>query len=359
MKTKTKRNLPAAVLTAALVIAPSIPVAFAASFQVQVSPVVPTDIVGGAVDADVDDAAKFAWDQFIALNWPALTTDGLRDVPDTTLPFGDPDYDGPLVWHTYRHKAEILPGTGDPSGYDTTAEDFGYSTLPPVYQYNPDDVINGGIVQACPDQTPVDSPALINLDETTQIGLNTMFAGVAPTDIDPDVNFYPQAIRFLAQGNETYYKYLVDPDALESDGDPLYTHPQPCPSDSGDEGYDHTYCEAQRNFKAVSQGNGTPSVLPGIAVDFPDGTILIKGGFRELTDDEAASGRFYKTTVRYYEDIAGTSDPIQHCYYEREWGLVALHIIHKTPTSPNFVFATFEQVDKLLTADGDPEENED
>jgi len=354
----SKRSLPAMAISSMLVIAPAIPVAFAATFQVEVTPVVPTDIVGGAVNADVDDAAKFAWEQFIALNWPALTTDGLRDVPDTTLPFGNPNYSGPLVWHTYRHKAEIFPGTGDPAGYDTSAEDFGYSTLPPVYQYNPDIVENGGIVPACEGQTEVTEPAFINLDETTQIGLNTMFAGAAPTDIDPDINSFPQAIRFLAQGNETYYKYNVNPDQLESGGDALYTHPSPCPSVEGDPGYDHTYCVAKRNFTAVSQSNGETVVLPGFDVRYPEGTILVKGGFRELTDDEAASGRFYTTTVRYYEDIPDT-DPAEHCYHEREWGLVALHIIHKTPTSPNFVFSTFEQVDNLLTADGNPVENED
>lgn len=339
-----------------VVIAMTMPSAFADTFQVEVSPVVPTDIVGGAVDADVDDAAKFAWQQFIALNWPASTTDGARDVADTTLPFGDPNYDGPLVWHTYRHKSEIFPGSGDPAGYDVTADDFGYSTLPPVYLYQPD-IGDNGVVPACNGQDPLAEPSLINLDETTQIGLNYMFAGTAPTDIDPDINSFPQTARFLAQGNQVYYEYAVDPDALEIGGDPLYTHPK-CPTVDTDPGYDHTYCVAQRNFKAVSGGNGNPATLPGIVVDFPDGTILVKGAFRELNDDEANSGRFYKTTVRYYEDIPNTN-PKKHCYWQRIWGLIGLHIIHKTPTSPNFVFATFEQVDNLLTADGNPVENED
>lgn len=354
MSLKFNRVLFAALTSAFLISASTIPVALAANWQVEVSPVVPADIDGGTVDADVDDAAKFAWQQFIALNWPALTTDGLRDRADTTLPFGDPNYAGPLVWHTFRHKVEMFPGSGDPAGYVPTADDFGYSTLPPVYTYGPD-VGDNGQVPACDGQDPVDSPSLINLDETTQIGLNYMLAGVAPTGIDADVNSFPQAVRFLAQGNQVYFEYVVDPDALEAGGDPLYTHPSPCPSDDTDPDYDHTYCEARRNFTAVSGGNGTPSVVPGIFVNFPAGTILVKGAFRELTEEEAASGRFYKTTVRYYEDI----DTTDHCYWEGEWGLVSLHIIHRTPTSPNFVFATFEQVDNLLTADGDPVENED
>jgi hypothetical protein len=339
----------------------------AETFIIDVTPVVPTDIPGGAVDADVDDAANFAWEQFIALNWPADTSGGQRDVADETATFGDPAYDGPLVWHTFRHKSEIFPGSGAPAGYDDTAPDFGYSTLPPVYTYGPD-IGENGIVPACPPQPPVDpmDTALINLDETSQIGLDYMFAGVAPTsgDISNGINSVPQLIRFLAQGNKTYYKYIADPDALVTDGDPLYTHPK-CPlSPTGDvpDPYDHTYCVAKRNFKAVSKGNGTTTTLPGITVNFPAGTILAKGGFRELTDDEANSGRFYTTTVRYYEDdedneIGGTTGEL--CYMEATWGLVSLHIIHKTPTAPSFVYSTFEQVDNLMTQDGIPVEGED
>jgi hypothetical protein len=188
-----------------------------------------------------------------------------------------------------------------------------------------------------------------------------MFAGTAPEDIENEVNSFPQAARFLAQGNQVYFEYVVNPDALQPDGDPLYTHPA-CPMDEGDPGYDHTYCQAKRNFTAVSGGDGSPSVLAAPYVDFPPGTILVKGAFRELNSDEATSGRFYVTKVRYYEDYV--PDPSQPdvkaaCYWQTEWGLVSLHIIHKTPSSPNFVFATFEQVDNLLTATGDPVENED
>jgi len=349
----TTRTLFASLLTALFSFSAALPIAVAQTISIDVSPVVPADIPGGAVNADINDAAEFAWQEFIALNWPALTTNGLRDAPDTNQPFGDPDNTGPLVWHTYRHKAEIFPGVGDPAGYDVNLPDFGYSTLPPVYTYMPP-VGNGGIVPSCPDQTPVPEPSLINLDETTQIGLNYMMAGVAPTNIPPDINSFPQTVRFLAQGNQVYYEYAVNPDALEMGGDPLYTHPSPCPSDESDPGYDHTYCQAVRNLTAVSGGDGNPIQLPGFTVEFPAGTILVKGAFRELNDEEAASGRFYMTTVRYYEDIG---DSENHCYHERVWGLVGLHIIHKTPTSPNFVFATFEQVDNLLTVDGYPDED--
>jgi len=347
MNALTKRAFFVAVSTSLLTLAAALPIAVADSSQVVISPDVPVDIVGGAVNADVDDAAQFAWQEFIALNWPADTTNGQRDVADTTLPFGDPNYTGPLVWHTFRHKAEVFPGSGDPNGYDVNAADFGYSTLPPVYLYQPT-VADNGVVPPC--VLGDDSTPYINLDETTQIGLNDMMAGVAPTtdDIPENVNSAPQLIRFLAKGNQTYYIYSVNPNALVDGGDPLYTHPSDCTDST------HTYCVAKANFQAVSTGNGAETQVQEPYVKFPVGTILAKGAWRELNDDEASSGRFYKTTVRYYED---QDDGI--CYIDAEWGLVGLHIIHKTPTSPNFVFATFEQVDNLLTATGDPVENED
>src|SRR6185436_8892988 len=34
------------------------------------------------------------------------------------------------------------------------------------------------------------------------------------------------------------------------------------------------------------------------------------------------------------------------------WGLVALHIIQKTPTAPYFIYATFSQADNILDSNG-------
>ncbi len=320
--------------------------------QIVISSDLPSDIPGGANNATLTAAAEFAWQEFIALNWPAQS--GTRDVPDETAKFGDSNFTGPLVWHTYRHKVEIYPGQGSPNGLNDTASDFGYSTLPPKYTYGTGAGDNGnGQVPACEGQTPVSEPAFINADEISQIGLDSMFAGTAPDNVAG--NSEPQLIRFLAKGNKSHFMYAVDGEALEPQGDPLYTHPKPCPTDTSDSGYDHTYCVAQRNLQAVSQSNGATTELPGITIEFPDGTIMAKGAWRELTADEMQSGRFYTTPVRYYED---SGDGEHACYREAEWGMVAMHIIHKTPSAPTFVFATYEQADALLTQGGDPVEDE-
>ncbi len=63
--------------------------------------VMPADIPGGAQAAMLQDAAAFAWQEFIALNWPAVAQTGAsgdRETPDTTKTFGevDPTFGTPL-----------------------------------------------------------------------------------------------------------------------------------------------------------------------------------------------------------------------------------------------------------------------
>src|SRR5262249_54706870 len=85
---------------------------------ITISPNFPSDVPGGAPNASLQTAAAFAWQEFIALNWPAKA--GVRDTPDPAQKFGAPTT-GPLVWHTYRAKNEIFPGSNSqnkpPHGY--------------------------------------------------------------------------------------------------------------------------------------------------------------------------------------------------------------------------------------------------
>jgi hypothetical protein len=77
-----------------------------------------------------------------------------------------------------------------------------------------------------------------------------------------------------------------------------------------------------------------------IAGDAGEGAIEIKAAWRQLTADEASSGRFFKRKVVYYTGAAGNQT-----FNNAIWGLVSLHIIHKTKSFPAFVFASWEQVD--------------
>ena len=281
-----------------------------------------------ASQANLSQAAAFAWNEFIALNWPAKS--GQRDTPDPSLKFGSQGGDVPLVWHTYRHKSEIYPGTGKPPGYDASAPDFGYNTSSPTYIYNPSDVgTSNGEVNPC--GTASSSTPWINLDEKNEIGVATMYAGISQATAYPD----PQ-ILFLAKANKEEYVYAAKNQWW-----------------GGGTAFDKAKAKTKSYIK--NHSNTPPPDSDNTLVSFPNGTVEIKTAWRRLTDEEKASGRFYSTTVRYYKDN-GNDKP---CYVDEEFGMLALHIIHKTPTAPYFIYATFEQTDNILTGNGLPVEDVD
>jgi hypothetical protein len=332
-----------------------------------ISSQLPPDIPGGAGNATITSAAIFAWQEFIALNWPAAPQTGVsgsntRGEPNTSQKFGA-DSNGssqasqPVVWETYRSKVETFPGIGYPPGYaNGPSQQYGFdvgpqyiygtrSTTPPTppggktpqgaTQNNPggtpQDVLN---VPACPLQPSVATPSYINLDEITQIGLDSMFAGVLPPTVTnptaQNANAQPQLIRFLAKGNRTFYNYVAQ--------NQYWYH-----------GEDYT--TAKNNFATAAKQNKYPPPAP--TINLPVGTVLVKAAWRPLAPGETAAG-FHTKTVRFY-DMNGTS--ATPCYREQTWALVALHIIQKTPTAPDFIYATFEYAANILTAGGQPVED--
>jgi hypothetical protein len=294
---------------------------------------VPADIPGGAQNANLTQAAIFAWQEFIGLNWPAAA--GTRETPDTSQFFGQNGTAGgsPLVWETLRAKVELFPGNGSasqgPHGWDAGPPSYGYGESA-AYIYNPGAVgTTDGNVAACTGQQPPAQPAWINLDEVTQIGLDTMYAGVLPSG-GSGGNTAPQLIRFMAKANSIEYAYVVQNQYwYKSSG----------------------LTAAQTNFVNAVDNNTPP---PQPYVFFPAGTIEVKAAWRPLAPADNPA-HFHTATVRFYETGANNFP----CYIEAQWALIALHIIQKTPTAPAFIFATFEQAENILTATGASVENTD
>jgi hypothetical protein len=304
-----------------------------AQVAITVSPSVPSDIAGGAPAATLQQAAAFAWQEFIALNWPALA--GQRDTPDPSQKFGSgngtptigetPGTGGtPLVWQTFRSKVEILNLTSSdvPPGYTPSGPSYGYNTPNPTYVYATREIA------AC--QTASSTPAWINLDETTQIGLDQMFAGGPATG--GSNNTAPQLIRFAVKANQVQYSYIAANEFF-------------LPAKK--------IGPAQNNAKAYT---ANPPVAPTPPfISFPPGTVEIKSAWRPLTSADTPS-HFHVQTVRFYEDKGPGNAP---CYFEEEWGLIALHIIQKTPTAPAFIYATFEQAENIKQPNGMAVEDQD
>jgi hypothetical protein len=315
---------------------------------------------GGAPKATMQQAAAFAWQEFIALNWPAVNQTGgvvnnayvaQRDVPDNNCKFGDPNCkDRPLVWETFRGKVEIFPGNlngNPPPGYPMVAPgdvSLGYDALP-AYNYT------GSIppcTQPSPSTSPTPVPSFINLDETDQITLNSMFAGAAPTPNQSPVNGdngAPQMIRFLAKANRVEYTYIAS-QGLQA---------------AWWQGLPGSVVNMTKTY--LNNNNASPPAgTSDQGVSLPNGTIEIKAGWRVLNDSELKSGRFLTAVARSYENMLPLPTPPaapNPCYNETTFGLVALHIIQKTKTAPYFIYATFEQADNIMTAGASPTPVED
>ena len=306
---------------------------------------------GGASQATPEQAANFAWQEFIALNWPAGPESGgsgQRGTPSSTCRFSDPGCTGPLVWETLRGKVEIFPGNhvvdpgtgktkyGPPPGYPGLKGDasFGYDSLP-VYNYQDP-------VPACDVSQTNDPVPWINLDETDQITLDNMYAGVVDPDGSPG-NSSPQLIRFLAKANRTLYGYVAGNSSASDPTNQWWAH------------IPNTVVMETKDYLAANKASPPPGSSKYVSL--PTGTIEVKAAWRPLNSAENSSGRFHTQTVRFYEQ--GSNGRFSRCYRDATWGLVALHIIQKTPSAPYFVYATFEQADNILTSKGDPIEDAD
>lgn len=102
----------------------------------------------------------------------------------------------------------------------------------------------------------------------------------------------------------------------------------------------------QYEWGFVNQSS-SPIVFP---ITLPAGTIEVKAAWRPIGSIPADQQyRYHTATIVFYE-----GDDDNPMAKTGVYALIALHIIHKTPNFPTFIFATFEQVDSLVNmATGD------
>ncbi len=251
--------------------------------------------------------------------------------------------DVPVVWQTFRHKTEVYTYDrktktrhGPPNGCDPWGDrgcTGGYSVLPPKYIYT-----KAPEVPNCSGQPEFSVPAFVNLDETSQIGENEMFAGI----VDPNkpITAEDHLIRFLAKTNKVAYDYVTHNGYYGKNRGPINTE--------------------KNNITNVVQANAAKSSYEGVAhvtgpaktISFPVGSVEIKTGWRKLGSNDNQD-TFLKSNVRYYK-----TENEEACYVESQnqnetWGMLALHIIQKTETYPDhFTFATFGHNMNIVDANG-------
>jgi hypothetical protein len=305
-----------------------------------ISPDVPHDVPSGS-SASIQDLAIFAWREFVALNWVAMdpaTPPNQRGRPNTNVDFlsikADQNGNFPLlVWQTYRHKNELFPSDGQTdASFDSSAPTYKYQSQP-----------SAGKNSAPPPGQSATLTSFNNLDETSQIGLCNMFAH---TELAP-----PIRIAYEAKVNRAVFDYA---NAANFTKDPnsrngaLIQAKRKTITNLAQYGGICLADPAKTDPSIVSLPCGDATV----AGDQGEGAIEIKAAWRPLTSQEAARGRFFTQKVIFYQ---GT--PPNQTYNNAIYGLIALHIIHKTKSFPAFVFASWEQVDNYDDGTGQNTEN--
>jgi hypothetical protein len=311
---------------------------------------VPHDVV----DSSQVALSRFAWQEFIALNWPSNynTISHKRGKPNTSknvLDFLSPDNNGQLVWQTYKHRVEMYPK-------DTAKFNQSFNSAP-QYFYEVDGQSSITSLNST-EIKPLNMVTTIfnNLDETSELNLCTVFVDGDPNS--PGAGNYknagaasalpgaPRRMIYEAKGNEDMFNYIKGNllyDSITRTNKISYTK-----NIITQKPYGAVYPTPDSNMLSFPFGKNGGT----------EGSIEVKATWRQLTLKEYNTGRYLTAPILYYRQGKPDSPSTDtKTYYDiipatptatsLPYGLVGLHIIHKTVNFPSYVFATFEQVDNL------------
>jgi hypothetical protein len=293
-----------------------------------VSASIPRDLPSGAQHASAQEAAIFAWQEFIALNWPAAAKH--RELADRSRKL---DADAPRVWETFRGRVEGFPGTGKP--FTKPSKDYDYEA-PPHYSYDPEKVTGGAAPGEAPPCEGVSAHAEVPWNNLDEINHNHVRSSLSPAGPFPG-----QQTLLESKLNKLEYVYVA---ARGWYGDKPIRSAR---TRTGD--YVRSKLKAPPPAARADDPDDTEYV------SLPTGSIEVKAAWRRLGAKDDSS-RFYSNRVRYYRSEQG-----HPCYVDSSrddsdrWGLLAFHVMHKTPSAPYFVWATFEQVDVLVSEETGPD----
>lgn len=272
----------------------------------QMNAVIPND----TVISDQPTMNCFAWQEFIALNWAAAS--GQRGVADpnvTAQQFGTPNASAPTVWETYKSNTEVfLPGGAKPKSWNVPAPTSSCTT-------------SNKAVKALlrkPGARVLSMASAFgdfNLDESNQA------SGQWLADQNGNLIYYEIKLNqdeFNAIVNNGFYNANVQTQTAS-------TGVNPTPGGA-----------YQVKLPAGCNAGSCPNNGQAIV-----GAIELKAAWRILTDPSQ--------NARYLTSQAVLMQPTGACSVATV-GLVGLHIVHKTVTQPQFIWATFEHIDNVPPA---------
>jgi hypothetical protein len=264
------------------------------------SPNLPTDVILTCPNGNgINDFDDFSWRSFVALIWPAVQ--GQRGVPDTTKT--NFPVSGPLVFETYKADWESFPPPKSPNPPPAPAPWTSFA----------------GTNNPCGSSVNVGWGDLV-LASYTKFG-NLGLAGFGNFFTGPLIasgftqQGMQQYVRFQASYNETEYNQILD---------------------------NRWYLQANLgNLTFCSNG----ATVNGQACP-AENSVDLKASWIDMSTIPAAQ------QSRYYTTQAWVLDPATNACSQRNMGLVGLHIVSKTPTRPQWIWSTFEQIDNVPAVTG-------
>jgi hypothetical protein len=232
-----------------------------------------------------DNFNCFAWQEFIALTWnSSYQTPGQPDPTATAAQYGTPASTTPLVWETFSPDGAVFkPAALAPDPFGVTS--------PP----------------ACPELATGRNPGTLFA--------NSELVGVPISALSSIVQAGTNYSWVTAQNHKpTYYDVRLN---------------QP----------EYTYLVTNKFYDARNQGTAAVSTTQGVLL--PNGAIEIKAAWLEITDQS----RWPRYRMVQLPILDTPTDSVTSVCRMAHMGLVALHIIQKTPLGQQFVWASFEHVD--------------
>jgi hypothetical protein len=256
--------------------------------------------------------AELAWNDFLALNFPA-DTDGSGDPipqPSTVngLDYNSGDY--VTVWQTYAEARDIFLENG----------------AAPVSWGGEHDVPDTcSSLELEKDQK---RPKMV-LKDTSKFGDDVLDEYVEANRMGPVIDQNGTYVRYGLNFNKDMYTYIVNNTLYTVEGQEAF--------DANDPNEDDTPIDWPQGVYSTSSPPTTT------------GAIFVKSAWKILGENDDAS-KFYRTQAYVYDRQGGPfpfdDEPTvaEKCTIETV-GLVGLHIVHRTNSAPQFVWATFEHVD--------------
>lgn len=281
-------------------------------YQVSFNPFPPQDLPAAATPTEL---VNFAWEEFIALTWKSsYNTNSLRDYPDTTWNWSNDNspYPDLVVWETYAHRTELRPADGNMQPFDN----------PPHYSFGD---------PLTPASSSTSFTLFNNLDENNEIGSCDLYAHV-------DKYSKENMVLYQAKCNRDEYEYIQanynTNAALKAATDLTLSNITK----------DSTYYPGATGTCNCPQSEGVICLPCGGSTNPTTGqpytgAMEIKTAWRILVPEDDST-KFFTRNVIFYE--SGPNGEI--VYNNTTFGLIGIHIIHKTTNFPDFVFATWEHV---------------